>query len=214
MRSIELAELAELEVLRAERTEDWYPKVHRIFRTHDDLLVKRVDLRPAHVDYYLERLLVAGEAPCAEPIEALVVEHGRFCGWAERYLPNLVPFRYFEAERDVFRAHCARQQYLAQRGYFDLDAATINYARRADGSVFTFDKDAVFRLDSLEPCQAAFDEIGESPFWKLHGGTYFVLLRQSYRTLPDALLTDISHAFASGQRRRIVAAFAAAAASV
>ncbi len=214
MRTIERGALPELEVLRAARTEDWYPKVHRIYRSHDDRLVKLVDLEPSHVEYYVERLQVAGNAPCANPIEAWVVEDGRFRGWVERFLPNLVPFRYFEAEREVFRAHCARQRYLAARGYFDLDAATINYARGADGAVFTFDKDAVFRLDSLAPCEDAFEAIGEWPYWKLQGGTYFVLLRQSYRTLPDELLADISRAFATGHRGRIVDTFTAAAAAV
>ncbi|MBK7973506.1 MAG: hypothetical protein IPK07_09605 [Deltaproteobacteria bacterium] len=152
MRRLAVAELPELEVLRHQRTEDWYPKVHRIFRTVDDLLVKLVDLAPEHVDYYVERLLIAGEAPRTDPIEALVHdERGHFRGWAERYLPGLEPFRYFENEREVFAAHCERQCHLARRGYFDLDAATINYARRADGNVFTFDKDAVFRLDNLAP---------------------------------------------------------------
>jgi hypothetical protein len=211
MNRLTLDGLPELEVLRSERTEDWYPKVHRIFRTRDGLLVKLVDLAPEHVDYYVERLKTAGEAPRTEPIEALVEDaEGRFRGWAERYLPDLAPFRYFEGEREVFAAHCERQCHLAERGYFDLDAATINYARRGDGSVFTFDKDAVFRLDSLAPCEAAFEAQGEWPFWKLDGGSYFVLLRQSYRTVPAGVQHDISAAFASGDRRRIVDTFTTA----
>lgn len=211
MNRLALDELPELEVLRHQRTEDWYPKVHRIFRTRDELLVKLVDLAPEHVDYYVERLRVAAAAPHTDPIEALVYdEAGRFRGWVERYLPALVPFRYFEGEREVFAAHCERQCHLARRGYFDLDAATINYARRPDGRVFTFDKDAVFRLTNLAPCEEAFAAQGEWPFWKLDGGSYFVLLRQSYRTVPAELQRDISAAFASADPERIVATFATA----
>jgi len=214
VRTIELDDLPELEVLRATRTEDWYPKVGRIFATRDQLLVKLVDLEPADVPYYVERLLVAGSSPFSDPIEALVEERGRFRGWVERYLPDLEPFRYFEAESEVFAAHCERQQYLASRGYFDLDAATINYARRADGRVFTFDKDAVFRLDSLAPCEDAFRAQGEWPFWNLDGGSYFVLLRQSYRSIPLDVQRAISAAFASGDPGTIAATFASARAQV
>lgn len=211
MNRLALEDLPELEVLRHQRTEDWYPKVHRIFRTRDELLVKLVDLAPEHVDYYVERLLVAAAAPRTDPIEALVHdEHGRFRGWAERYLPGLAPFRYFENEREVFAAHCERQCHLARRGYFDLDSATINYARRASGEVFTFDKDAVFRIGDLAPCEEAFEAQGEWPFWKLDGGSYFVLLRQSYRGVPADLERDISAAFASGDPDCIVATFATA----
>ena len=112
--------------------------------------------------------------------------------------------------RVLFAAHCERQCHLARRGYFDLDAATINYARRADGNVFTFDKDAVFRLDNLAPCEEAFAAQGEWPVWNLDGGSYFVLLRQSYRSVPAGVQRDISAALASADPERIVATFATA----
>ena len=143
-------------------------KAHKIY-AQDGLIIREVSLVTEPVDGYKNRIEAASKSSYGTPLLGWLTHGGNFKGWVERYIPDLAPFLYFEQQHEVFTNHCKHQAELITNGFYDMDAATINWAKTND-RYFTFDKDGVYPLDYK--------------FRKLHfdinKGGYFMLLNNGY----------------------------------
>jgi len=87
-------------------------------------------------------------------------------GWVEERDESEIYF-YFENEQELFNLHCRYNSWLADRGYFDFDPATINFFKPSN---VYFDKSAVMLISDIED---------------KHIDCYFILLKQSYNTIGE-----------------------------
>lgn len=85
-------------------------------------------------------------------------------GWVEERDDSEI-YRYFENEAELFALHCQHNAWLAERGYFDFDPATINFFKPSN---VYFDKSATMPIGDIQD---------------KHIDCYFILLHQSYKTI-------------------------------
>jgi len=123
-------------------------------------------------DKYLDNNAVDMFAASTEPYSNGIIRLTEE-GWIEKKIPNCQPYHYFENEHTLFNAHCRQQIYLSKLGYWDIDSATINFTR---GSNVYFDKSGVMPISKME---------------QKHIDVYFILLNQSYRTVPEQVKQTI-----------------------